>query len=94
MFKQFVCVCECVSVFDSGSTISLINSRLLKLDRNKINKKRTVYLKSINGVNKNNEITKLKVKIMKIEKEVNVCIVDSVNFTYDFLIGLDCIKKF
>lgn len=45
-------------------------------------------------MNKTKGIVKLKIRIMNIEKEVNVCIMDNVNFNHDFLIGLDCIKTF
>jgi len=36
----------------------------------------------------------LKIKIYKIEKVVDVFIIDKQNFKYDFLIGLDIIKEF
>lgn len=81
-------------MYDSGSTISLINSRLLDLKTNKLSDENKINLKTVNGVNKTSGIVKLKIKIMNIEKEVNVCIIDNVNFNYDFLIGLDCIQKF
>lgn len=36
----------------------------------------------------------LKLKIFDIEKSMNVFVIDEENFDHDFLIGLDCIKKF
>lgn len=39
-------------------------------------------------------LTTLKIKIFDIEKRVDVYIIDKKNFKYDFLIGLDIIKKF
>jgi len=39
-------------------------------------------------------LTKLKIKIYKIEKVVDVFIIAKQNFKYDFLIGLDIIKEF
>jgi len=39
-------------------------------------------------------LTKVKIKIYKIEKVVDVFIIDKQNFKYDFLIGLDIIKEF
>ena len=39
-------------------------------------------------------MVKLVVKIFNIEKEINVFVIDEENFDYDFLVGLDCIKKF
>lgn len=39
-------------------------------------------------------MTTIKIKVFKIEENVDVYIVDSKDFKYDFLIGLDLIKKF
>lgn len=36
----------------------------------------------------------LKIKIYNIEKIMDIFVIDDGNFNYDFLIGLDCIKKF
>lgn len=36
----------------------------------------------------------MKVKIFKIEKKVNLFVIDKDNFKYDFLIGLDMIRDF
>ncbi|KAK9886172.1 hypothetical protein WA026_015683 [Henosepilachna vigintioctopunctata] len=51
-------------------------------------------LRTINGVYKSEGMIKIKIKILNIEKYVNVFIVNNENFKYDFLIGLDCIQKF
>lgn len=64
----------------------------MDLKTSKLGDEKKINLKTINGVNKTSGIIKVKIKIMNIEKEINVCIIDSVNFNYDFLI--DCIKKF
>jgi len=74
--------------------VSLINSKLLKIKKPKINNLTSVNLKTINGERKTSGMTKLKIKIFNIEKYMNVFIVDDENFEYDFLIGLDCIKEF
>jgi len=36
----------------------------------------------------------LKIKIYNIEKTMDIFVIENENFNYDFLIGLDCIKKF
>lgn len=82
-------------IYDSGSNVSLINARLLKVQpkQNTSNTQR-VNLKTINGAKKTKGMVKLKLKIYNIEKNIDVFIIDNEHFNYDFLIGLDCIKKF
>ena len=80
-------------IYDSGSNVSLINSKLLKL-KGKGNSLNEANLVTINGVKKASGLTNLKIKIFQIEKNVKVYIIDEQNFKYDFLIGLDMIKKF
>ncbi|KAF0744917.1 Uncharacterized protein FWK35_00024529 [Aphis craccivora] len=36
----------------------------------------------------------INVKIFAIETNINVFVVDNKDFNHDFLVGLDCIKKF
>lgn len=84
---------EVLGVYDSGSNVSLINSKLLRTYNNNINLP-SPNLKTINGVKQANGIVKLDVKIFNIEKKRNVFVIDKENFDYDFLIGLDCIKSF
>lgn len=84
---------EILGIYDSGSNVSIINSRLLSL------KKIPTYdniagLKTINGVKNSIGIVTLKIKIFEIEKHVNVFVIDDDNFDYDFLVGLDCIQNF
>lgn len=82
-------------VYDSGSNVSLINSKLLKLKKNENNTyTNEANLITINGVQKTSGLTSLKVKIFGLEKQVDVYIIDGKNFKYDFLIGLDLIKIF
>lgn len=50
--------------------------------------------RTINGVFKSDQLIKIKVKILNIEEYIDVFIINNENFNYDFLIGLDCIKKF
>ena len=85
---------EVLGVYDSGSNVSLINSKLLKInDKNKSNSNNS-NLKTINGVKKASGIVTLNAKIFNIERQINVFVIDKSNFDYDFLIGLDCIKNF
>lgn len=84
-----------MGVYDSGSNVSLINSRLLSLNNHPNNNNNNrANLKTINGVKKSIGIIKLKLKIFELEKNMNVFVIDEENFDYDFLIGLDCIKSF
>ena len=41
-----------------------------------------------------NSRAKLRMKVNKIEKEINVYIVCNDNFTYDLILGLDAIREF
>lgn len=85
---------EIFGIYDSGSNVSLINSRLLKLKDKETNDSRKTNLRTINGVRKTNGMIRLKTQIFDIEKAINVFVIDKENFDHDFLIGLDCIKIF
>lgn len=85
---------EIVGIDDSGSNVSLINSRLLRLKDEKLNNSESTNLRTINGVRKTNGMITLKAKIFDVEKTIDVFVIDKENFDYDVLIGLDCIKKF
>lgn len=90
-------ILEVFGIYDSGSNVSLINAKLLKIQKNpnKIaNNIEIVNLKTINGDEKSKGIVTLKIKIYNIEKVMDIFVVDNENFNYDFLIGLDCIKNF
>ena len=50
--------------------------------------------KTISGKDVTNSRAKLRMKINKIEKEINVYIVCNDNFTYDLILGLDTIREF
>lgn len=85
---------EIFGIYDSGSNVSLINARLLKLKNKRIKDPKNTNLKTINGVKKTTGMVTLKAKIFNMEETINVFVIDKENFDYDFLIGLDCIKKF
>lgn len=83
---------EIQGTYDPGSQVSLINSRLIKIEgkKNDVNK---IYLKSVNGVGTTKGLITIKIQIFDIEKEMDVYIVEEENFQ-DFIIGLDMIKTF
>lgn len=81
------------AIYDSGSNVSLINSKLIQL-KSKENEYTKINLKTINGVYQTNGLIKIKAKILDIEDYIHVFIINNDNFKYDFLMGLDCIKKF
>lgn len=77
---------EINGVYDSGSNVSLINSKFLKIkgQGNSLNK---ADLVTINGVKKASGLTNLKIKIFEMEKNVDVFIIDEQDFKHEFLIG-------
>jgi len=83
---------EMYGTYDSGSQISLINARLVKII-NQNEDKNKILIKTVNGVKKTDGLVTIKIKIFDIEDEVDVFIINREDFE-DFLIGLDMIKKF
>lgn len=51
-------------------------------------------MKTINGVKKTVGMITINVKIFAIETNINVYVVNNNDLNHDFLVGLDCIKKF
>lgn len=84
---------EVKGIYDTGSNVSLLNARVLKMKINIFDYKK-VKIRTINGVNNTDHLVKLKIKIFNIEKDVNVLVINNENFKFDFLIGLDLIKDF
>lgn len=80
-------------IYDSGSNVSLINSKITKLKSKEKNYSNT-ELQTINGVKKTKGMIAIKIKIFEMEKEMYVHVIDKENFNYDFLIGLDIIEQF
>lgn len=72
----------------------MINSKLLRLKKGKRKQYSNTNLITINGVKRTKGLTTIKIKIIDIEKKIDVYIVDGKHFKYDFLIGLDIIKEF
>lgn len=87
---------EVTGIYDSGSNVSLINAKLLNIQKEEksTNKTQIVNLKTINGEQKTKGMVTLKIKIYDMEHNMDVFVINKENFNYDFLIGLDCIKKF
>ena len=85
---------DILGIYDSGSNVSLISAKLLKMKHDSKNETKILSLKTINVVKDANEMINLKIKIYNIEKTMNAFIVNDEHFNYDFLIGLDYIKKF
>jgi hypothetical protein len=83
---------EMYGTYDSGSQISLINAKLIRII-NQNEEKNKILIKTVNGVKKTDGLVTIKIKIFDIEDEVDVFIVNREDFE-DFLIGLDMIKKF
>ena len=86
-------VIEIPAIYDPGSNVSLMNSKLVQL-KSKDNNIEKTNLRTINGGYKTDGLIKMKIKIMNIEDHINVFIINNENFKYKFLLGLDCIKKF
>lgn len=75
--------------------MSLINAKLLKIQKKEnTNNLHILNLKTINGEKKIKGMVTLRIKIYNIERTMDIFVIDSENFHYDFLIGLDCIKDF
>lgn len=85
---------DILGIYDSGSNVSLINSKLLRFKKQGHNVYKNANLITINGVKNTKGFTTIKIKIFNIEKEIGVYVVEGINFKYDFLIGLDIIKEF
>lgn len=85
---------EVSGIYDSGSNVSLINAKLLKIRQEKTDGIQKVNLRTINGKKKTKGMITIKIKIYNIENTMDIFVVDNENFNYDFLIGLDCIRKF
>lgn len=83
---------EVSGIYDSGSQISLINSRLIKVKERKDNVN-IAFMKTVNGVKKTDGLITIKIKIFDLEEDVDVFVVENEDFD-DFIIGLDMIKQF
>ena len=67
---------EVMGIYDSGSNVSLINSKILKLKMGKTENVQSANLLTINGVEKTKGMVTMKVKIFDIEKIVDIFVID------------------
>lgn len=84
----------CKGLYDSGSNISIINKRMLEFLNLSYFKVKKPEFKMVSGQGKVIGITKLKIKIFNITRTVFVFVLDSPDFSHDFLVGLDLIYEF
>lgn len=84
---------EVKGIYDPGSQVTVINSKLVKVRHNE-KVQTSSALKSINGRRKTNGLITLKAKILNEEKNINAFILESDEFDHDLLLGLDTINKF
>ena len=81
------------AIYDTGSNISLINYKLVKLLKlNLINNKN--IFKSIGGLTFSTARANIKLRIGQIDDCLDTYVVKNDNFSYDLLLGLDAIRKF
>lgn len=81
------------AVYDSGSNVTLLNSKIVKKMRLPTKEDRNTF-NTVNGRKKASGRIEAKLRIHKIEKIVNILVMDNEDFGYDILLGLDSIKKF
>ena len=85
---------EVYGIYDTGANVSVINSKLVRLQNTKNDDKQNATLKTINGVNKTDGMITIIAKIFDIEEEIDIFIVNNESFNNDLIIGLDLIEKF
>ena len=83
----------CKGIYDSGSNITLINSKLVNIkDLMKNNFNGTI--KTISGRGKTNGLITLNANILNRDVKINAFVYNNDNFNYDMILGLDTIKRF
>ena len=70
-----------------------VNQKIIDQIKANITEDKSMF-KTISGKNFTSSRARLKMRINKIEKEIDVYIVHNDNFTYDLILGLDAIRKF
>lgn len=84
---------EVEGIYDPGSQVTVINSKLVKLKGDENNQINSI-LKSINGRGKTNGLITLKAKILNEEKNINAFILENDEFDHNLILGLDTINNF
>ena len=85
---------EVNGIYDSGSNISLMNSKLIKINEKKVSNSERTNIKTINGVRRTDGLICVKIIIFAIETRKNLIVINSEYFNHDILFGLDCTKEF
>lgn len=80
-------------IYDPGANITLLNSRIIKKMGLTTQKDRNTF-QTVSSRKDFSGRLFARMKIHKIEKTVEVFVVDDENFEYDILLGLDTIKNF
>ena len=81
------------AIYDTGSNVSLINEKLVRILKKKSEKDEQVF-KTINGANFTKNRVSLMLEIGDISRKVNLYTVKNDHFEYGVLLGLDNIKAF
>ena len=84
---------EIKGIYDTGANASFINQKIIDQIKANIKEDKSMF-KTINGKDFTSSRARLKMRINKIEKEIDVYIVRNDNFTYDLILGLDAIREF
>lgn len=83
---------EVKGLYDPGSRITVINSKLINNTLKK--EKRKFNIKTISGQGKSYGLVKLNAEINGIKKYIHAFVYENENFKDDLILGLDSVKKF
>lgn len=84
---------EIEGVYYTGANVSFINQKIIDQIKADITKDKSMF-KTITSKDFTSSRAKYKMKLNKIEKDIDVYIVLDDNFTYDLILSLDAIRKF
>lgn len=84
---------ECRGIYDPGSNITLINSKLVKI-KNLMKENFSNTIKTISGRSKTNGLIKINANILNIKDKIDAFVYNNDGFNYDMILGLDTIKRF
>lgn len=84
---------ECTGIYDPGSNITLINSKLVKI-KNLTKDNFSSTIKTISGRGKTDCLITLNANILNKEDKINAFVYNNENFNHDMILGLDTIDRF
>ena len=84
---------EIKGIYDTGANASFINQKIIDQIKANIKEDKSMF-KTINGEDFTSSRARLKMRINKIEKEIDVYIVRNNNFTYDLILDLITRREF